>query len=80
MALLKVKHGSTTLLSTQPFTEGMVYFVYDSNGTDIYADLNGTRRRMTKVPYDDTALAGRVSSLETAIAQLVDGDNLGYGS
>ena len=77
MALLKLKYGSSSALSSHPFTEGTLYFVYDSNRTDLYADLNGSRRKLS---YDDSTLAGRVTAVEQALNGLTDGDNLGYGS
>ena len=53
MSSQQIRYGSKSALDVQPFNEGNLYFVQDGNKTDLYADLEGERTRVTDIVFNN---------------------------
>lgn len=72
--------GDSSSIENHNYTEGALYLhpLSDAAG-ELYCDLGGYRRKVSQI-YNDTALTQRISTLESTVQNLTDGDNLGYGA
>lgn len=56
MSKLQIVKGITDNLANTPYVEGKVYFVYNdvaSTDLSIYADIDGARRKITPVTFEE---------------------------
>ncbi len=78
MALIKFLKGENSNLPSL-LTEGQIYATKEGK---LYMDLNFNnvlQRIDFSNIYDDTSLTNRITALENALSNLINGDNLSYG-